>query len=57
MGYQALIIDAYMEYKSDCWMGYDRRFQQIAASQLERSWVLIHSTLWNLAFARQAKTT
>ena len=57
MGYQALIIDAYMEYKSDCWMGYDRRFRQIAASQPGRSWSSIDPTLWNLAFAGQAKTT
>ena len=57
MGYQALIIDAYMEYKSDCWMGYDRRFRQIAASQPGRSWASIDPTLWNLAFAGQAKTT
>ena len=56
MGYQALIIDAYMEYKGDCWMGYDRRFRQITASQPERSWASIDPTLWNLAFAGQAKT-
>ena len=57
MGYQALIIDAHMEYKSNCWMGYDRRFRQICASQPGRSWAAIHPTLWNLAFAGQAKTT
>ena len=57
MGYQALIIDAYLEYKSNCWMGYDRRFQQIAASDPGRSWASIDPTLWNLAFAGQAKTT
>lgn len=57
MGYQALIIDAYMEYKGNCWMGYDRRFRQICASQPGRHWDAIHPTLWNLAFAGQAKTT
>lgn len=57
MGYQALIIDAYLEYKSNCWMGYDRRFRQIAASEPGRSWASIDPTLWNLAFAGQAKTT
>lgn len=56
MGYQALIIDAYMEYKGNCWMGYDRRFRQICASQPSRSWAAIHPTLWNLAFTGQAKT-
>ena len=57
MGYQALIIEAYLEYKSNCWMGYDRRFRQICASQPSRSWAAIHPTLWNLAFTGQAKTT
>ena len=56
MGYQALIIDAYMEYKGDCWMGYDRHFRQMTASQPDRSWASIDPTLWNLAFAGQAKT-
>ena len=55
MGYQALIIDTYMEYKGDCWMGYDHRFWQITASQPDRSWASIDPTLWNLAFAGQAK--
>ena len=27
MGYQSLIIEASMEYKGDCWAGYDRRFR------------------------------
>ena len=34
MVYQAVIIDAYLEYKSNCLMGYDQCFQQIAASLL-----------------------
>ena len=45
MGYQALIIDAYLEYKSNCWMGYDRRFRQIAASDPEKSWASIDPIL------------
>ena len=57
MGYQALIIDAYMEYTGDYWMGYDRRFRQITASQPDRSWASIDPTLWHLAFAGQAKKT
>ena len=53
MGYQALIIDAHMEHKSNCWMGYDQRFRQICASQLGRntSHIMKSSIRW------QAKTT
>ena len=57
MGYQTLIIDAYLEYKSNCWMGYDWSFRQMAASEPGRSWASIDPTLWNLAFAGQEKTT
>ena len=57
MGYQSLVIEAYMEYKNDCWIGYDRRFRQQAASQPHRPWSTIDSTLWTLAFAGQAKTS
>ena len=32
MGYQSLIIEAHLECKNDCWIGYDRRFRQQAAS-------------------------
>lgn len=47
MGYQALIIDAYLEYKSNCWMGYDRRFRQIAASDPGRK-LTQHCGIWLL---------
>ena len=57
MGYQALIIDAYLEYKGNWRMSYDQRLQQIAASEPGRSWASVDPTLWNLAFAGQAKTT
>ena len=33
MGYQALIIDAYLEYKNNCWIGYNQCFRQKAASE------------------------
>ena len=56
MGYQALIINAYMEYTGDYWMGYDCRFRQITASQPDRSWASIDPTLWHLAFAGQSKS-
>ena len=48
MGYQALIIDAYLEYKSTWWIGYDQFLQQIAASEPGRSWASVDPTLWNL---------
>ena len=55
MGYQALIIEAYMVYKGDCWMGYKYHLWQITASQLDRSWTSIDPMLWNLVFSGQAK--
>ena len=57
MGYQILIIEAYHEYRNDSWLNYDRRFRLRAASQPGRSWAAIDSTIWNLAFAGQAKAT
>ena len=57
MVYQSLIIEAYLEYKSNCWIGYDRRFRQQAASQPHHSWLTTDNTLWNLAFAGHAKTS
>ena len=56
MGYQSLIIEAHMEYKNDCWIGYDRRFRQQAASSPRTPWSTIDTTLWNLAFAGHART-
>ena len=57
MGYQSLIIEAHLECKNDCWIGYDRRFRQQAASQPDRPWAAVEPTLWNLAFAGQAKSS
>ena len=49
LGYQTLIIEAYLEYQDDVWMAYDRRFcQRTAATQ---PWAHIDTTLWNLAFS------
>ena len=56
-GYQSLVIEAYMKYKNDCWIGYDRHFWQQAASQPHRPWSNVDSTLWTLAFAGQVKTS
>ena len=57
MGYQSLIIEASMEYKGDCWAGYDRRFHQQAASRPDITWSTNDSTLWSLAFTGRAKVS
>ena len=57
MGYQSLIIEASMEYKGDCWAGYDRRFRQQAASRPNITWSTNDSTLWSLAFTGRAKVS
>ena len=54
LGYQALIVEARMEYEGDRWLGYDRHFRQTAAASLDTPWAKIESTLWNKAFAGQA---
>ena len=55
MGYQALIIEACMEYGSEAWLGYDRRFRQMAAASPGTQWAKIDPTLWNMAFTGKAK--
>ena len=55
MGYQSLIIDASLEYKGDCWAGYDRRFRQQAVSRPSLVWSTNDLTLWSLAFTGCAK--
>ena len=57
MGYQSLIIDASMEYKGDCWAGYDRRFRQQAASHPSTVWSTGDSTLWSMAFTGRARVS
>ena len=56
-GYQALILEARMEYDGDGWLGYDRRFRQRAAANPDTTWARIDPTLWNIAFAGQARAT
>ena len=51
LSYQALIIEAQMEYPGDHWLGYDRRFRQRAAVTKTTKWSKIDTTLWHLAFA------
>ena len=55
MGYQVLMLEASNEYKNDCWLAYDRRFRQQAASDPHCKWSNINTTLWNLAFTSQAR--
>lgn len=57
MGYQALIIQAHLEFQEDNWLGYDRTFRLRAASEGNQQWALIDTTLWNLAFAGKGRTT
>ena len=57
MGYQSLIIDALLEYKGDCWAGYDRRFRQQAVSRLSLVLSTNNLTFWSLAFTGCAKVS
>ena len=57
MGYQILIIEAHHEYRNDSWLNYDCRFRLKVAAQPGRIWAAIDLTIWNLAFAGQAKAT
>ena len=57
MGYQILMLEANNEYQGNCWLAYDRRFRQQAASLPNCKWFTIDSTIWNLAFTGQAKAS
>ena len=52
--YQALIIEASLEYQGDSWMGYDQWFRQKAASLVQAN---TYPILWNLAFTGQASVS
>jgi hypothetical protein len=55
LGYQALIVETCMEYNSEAWLGYDRRFRQNAAATPGGTiWATMDPTLWNKAFTGQA---
>ena len=45
MGYQVLMLEASNGYKNDCWLAYDRRFRQQAASDPHCTWSNINTTL------------
>ena len=57
LGYQFLIIDAYLEYRGDTWVGYDRKFRLTAAANATKVWARIDPTLWNLAFTKTSRCT
>ena len=38
LGYQALLVEAHIQYEGDAWLGYDRRFRQTAAASLDLVW-------------------
>lgn len=46
MGYQALIVEACMEYGSKTWLDYDHRLCQIAAASSSTQWAKIDLTFW-----------
>ena len=56
LGYQALIIEARMEYDSDTWLDYNRHFRQMVAATHGMVWACIDPTLLNMAFTSQAKS-
>ena len=53
LGYQTLILQAYMEFRGDRWLGYDRTFRLKAATQKDLKWATIDATLWSLTFSTQ----
>ena len=53
LGYQTLILQAYMEFRGDRWLGYDRIFRLKAATQKDLKWASIDSNLWSVAFSAQ----
>ena len=57
VSYQTLIIEASLEYQGDGWLGYNQWFLQRAAVNLALVWANIDTTIWNLAFARQASAS
>ena len=50
LGYQALIVEACMQYEGDSWLGYDRQFHQTEAGSPGTIWAKIEPMLWNMAF-------
>ena len=57
LGYLILILEAYMEYAGDGWLGYDRRFRMAVAGNPAINWAAIDTILWNLAFSGMARSS
>ena len=57
LAYQALIIQAQVEYQGDIWLGYDRTFRLRAMSQPNLKWSSVDPTLWSLAFSGKGKVS
>lgn len=57
LAYQTLMIQAHLEFQGDNWLGYDRNFRLRAASEGNRKWATIDTTLWSLAFSGKGRTT
>ena len=55
LAYQALVIQAQLEYQGDSWLGYDRTFRLRAMSQPDLKWSSVDPTLWSLAFSGKGK--
>ena len=55
LAYQALIIQAQLEYQGDSWLGYDRTFRLRAISQPDLKWSCVDPTFWSLAFSSKGK--
>ena len=55
LGYQSIIVEASREYEGETWLGYDRRFRQMAAAKLGCKWATVDPTLWNMAFTGHAR--
>ena len=55
LGYQSIIVEASREYEGDTWLGYDRRFRQMAAATPGSKWATVAPTLWNMAFTGHAR--
>ena len=53
--YQAVIIEAHMEYDGNTWLGYDRHFHQTAAASTDTIRARIDPTLWNMPFTGQVR--
>ena len=57
LAYEILIIEAHMKYSGDGWLGDDVWFLHCTATDTTNNWVIVDSTLWNLAFSGKDRAT